>query len=231
MVTISGSTAVVTGGQRGLGAAIVDELLKRGAARVYATSRQPRPRGDARVVSVACNVADADSVAALAERASSATIVVNNAGVNTGRSSLLTGDLDKIRQMFEVNYFGPLLVARAFAGALDRNGGGVLVNVISAMSWLTGKGAYAHSKAALWSATNTLRVELERQNTSVTGVHVGYIDTDMVRTLDVPKLAATEVAEKILDGIERDANEILVDDLSRQVKAALSGPVEGLQHR
>jgi NAD(P)-dependent dehydrogenase (short-subunit alcohol dehydrogenase family) len=231
MVGISGSTAVVTGGQRGLGKAIVDELLKRGAVAVYATAREPKPINDARVIGVTCDVTDADSVAALAETAPNATVVVNNAGANTSRSSLLTSNLDDIRKMFEINYFGPLLVARAFAPVLSRNGGGAIVNVISVMSWLTGRGAYPHSKAAVWSATNSLRVELRPQNTLVTGVHVGYIDTDMVRTLDVPKLAPKVVAETILDGVEHDETEILVDDLSRQVKAALAGPVEGLQQR
>lgn len=231
MVGISGSTAVVTGGRRGLGEAITAELLRRGAAAVYATAREPKPSGDARVISVACDVTDPNSVAAVAQMASNANIVINNAGINTGRSSLLTVDLDQVRQMFETNYFGALLVARTFAPLLGRNGGGALVNVISVMAWLTGKGAYAHSKAALWSATNTLRVELESQGILVTGVHVGYIDTDMVKGLDVPKLTPSAVAEKILDGLERGETEILVDDLSRQVKAALSGPVEGLRQR
>ena len=99
------------------------------------------------------------------------------------------------------------------------------------LSWGAGNGAYGDSKAALWSATNSLRMEMEPQMTLVTGVHVGYIDTDMVRSLDVPKIAASQVAAAILDGIEDGQTEVLVDEFTRQFKAALWGPVEGLQLR
>ena len=231
MVNVHGSTAVVTGGQRGLGKALVDELIKRGAFQVYATARAPKKSNDPRVVSVALDVMSAKSTAALAEAASDATIVFNNAGISGGRPSLLKSEFRDIRAVFETNYFGALRVARAFAPVLARNGGGVLVDIHSVLSWVAGKGAYGDSKAALWSATNSLRMEMEPQKTLVTGVHVGYIDTDMVRSLDVPKIAASQVAAAILDGIEDGQTEVLVDEFTRQFKAALSGPVEGLQLR
>ena len=230
MVNVHGSTAVVTGGQRGLGKALVDELIKRGAFQVYATARAPKKSNDPRVVSVALDVISAKSTAALAEVASDATIVFNNAGIS-GRPSLLKSEFRDIRAVFETNYFGALRVARAFAPVLARNGGGALVDIHSVLSWVAGKGAYGDSKAALWSATNSLRMEMEPQKTLVTGVHVGYIDTDMVRSLDVPKIAASHVAAAILDGIEDGQTEVLVDEFTRQFKAALSGPVEGLQLR
>lgn len=230
MVNVHGSTAVVTGGQRGLGKALVDELIKRGAFQVYATARAPKKSNDPRVVSVALDVMSAKSTAALAEAASDATIVFNNAGIS-GRPSLLKSEFRDIRAVFETNYFGALRVARAFAPVLARNGGGALVDIHSVLSWVAGKGAYGDSKAALWSATNSLRMEMEPQMTLVTGVHVGYIDTDMVRSLDVPKIAASQVAAAILDGIEDGQTEVLVDEFTRQFKAALSGPVEGLQLR
>ena len=188
MVNMHGSTAVVTGGQRGLGKALVDELIKRGAFQVYATARTPKKSNDPRVVSVTLDVQSAKSTAALAEIASDATIVFNNAGISGGRPSLLKSEFRDIRAVFETNYFGALRVARAFAPVLARNGGGALVDIHSVLSWVAGKGAYGDSKAALWSATNSLRMELEPQKTLVTGVHVGYIDTDMVRSLDVPKI-------------------------------------------
>ena len=230
MVNVHGSTAVVTGGQRGLGKALVDELIKRGAFQVYAAARAPKKSNDPRVVSVALDVMSAKSTAALAEVASDATIVFNNAGIS-GRPSLLKSEFRDIRAVFETNYFGALRVARAFAPVLARNGGGALVDIHSVLSWVAGKGAYGDSKAALWSATNSLRMEMEPQKTLVTGVHVGYIDTDMVRSLDVPKIAAAQVAAAILDGIEDGQTEVLVDEFTRQFKAALSGPVEGLQLR
>jgi len=183
------------------------------------------------VRNVALDVTDTDSVAALAQIATDTTIVINNAGTSAGRPSLLKGQLDDIRAIFETNYFGALRVARAFAPILAENGGGALVDIHSVLSWAAGRGAYGDSKAALWPATNSLRMELERQHTLVTGVHVGYIDTDMVRTLDVPKIAPQAVATQILDGVERGLTEVLVDDISRRFKAALSGPVEGLEMR
>lgn len=211
---IQGATAVVTGGQKGLGKAIVDELLARGAAKVYATSRRPEPSTDPRVVVVEAEVTDGDSVTRLAALAGDATIVVNNAGV-TGGKSLLHSDLDEIRSVLETNLFGPLHVTRAFAPQLA---GGTLVNVASVLSWLPGFGAYGVSKAALWSATNSLRAELSEQDTDVIGVYLGYTDTPMVADLDVPKNDPADVARQIVDGIESGAAEVLADELTRQVR-------------
>ncbi|OBB98262.1 SDR family oxidoreductase [Mycolicibacterium peregrinum] len=212
---IEGATAVVTGGQRGLGKAIVDELLARGAAKVYATSRRPEPSSDPRVVVVEAEVTDADSVAKLAALAGDATIVVNNAGV-TGGKSLLHSDLDEIRSVLETNLFGPLRVTRAFAPQLA---GGTLVNIASVLSWLPGFGAYGVSKAALWSANNSLRLELDGQGTDVLGVYLGYTDTSMIADLDVPKNDPADVARQIVDGIESGATEVLADELTRQTRA------------
>jgi NAD(P)-dependent dehydrogenase (short-subunit alcohol dehydrogenase family) len=214
---IQGATAVVTGGQKGLGKAIVDELLARGAAKVYATSRRPEPSTDPRVVVVEAEVTDGDSVARLAALAGDATIVVNNAGV-TGGKSLLHSDLDEIRSVLETNLFGPLHVTRAFAPQLA---GGTLVNVASVLSWLPGFGAYGVSKAALWSATNSLRAELSEQDTNVIGVYLGYTDTPMVADLDVPKNDPADVARQIVDGIESGATEVLADELTRQARTTV----------
>ncbi len=230
MVNINGSTVVVTGGQRGLGKAIVEELLARGAAKVYATARTPKLSHDPRVVSVPLDVTDPESVAALADAAPDANIVVNNAGT-IGVPSLLASDLDDVRMVFETNYFGALRIAKAFAPILDRNGGGALVDIHSVLAWVAGSGAYGDSKAAFWSATNSLRMELEGQHTLVTGVHLGYTDTDMVADVDAPKNDPRQVARDILDGIARGDTEILADDVTRHFKAALSGPVEALQLR
>ncbi|BBZ46487.1 SDR family oxidoreductase [Mycobacterium parmense] len=228
MVNIKGSTVVVTGGQRGLGKAIVDELLRRGAAKVYATARAPKPSDDPRVVSVELDVTKPDSVAALALRATDAAIVVNNAGV-LAAPKLLSSDIEEVRAVFETNYFGALRVAKAFAPILAENGGGALVDILSILSWLPGSGGYGDSKAALWSATNSLRIELEKQGTQVTGVHLSYTETDMTSGFDVPKNDPREVARAIADGIERSDAEVLADDQTRYVKAALSGPVEALR--
>jgi NAD(P)-dependent dehydrogenase (short-subunit alcohol dehydrogenase family) len=228
MVNIKGSTVVVTGGQRGLGKAIVDELLQRGAAKVYATARAPKPSADPRVVSSVLDVTDPDSVAALAIAAADAEVVINNAGA-MGAQKLLGSDIGEIRAVFETNYFGALRVAQAFAPILGANGGGALVDISSVLSWVGGFGGYGDSKAAIWSATNSLRIELEPQGTVVTGVHLGYTDTDMTSGFDVPKNDPRQVARAIVDGIERGDAEVLADDLTRNVKASLAGPVEALR--
>lgn len=227
MVNINGSTVVVTGGQRGLGKAIVDELLRRGAAKVYATARAPRPSADPRVVSVALDVTKSDSVAALAVSAPDADIVINNAGV-LGAPKLLDSDIEEIRAVFETNYFGALRVAKAFAPILATNGGGALVDVASILSWMPGSGGYGDSKAALWSTTNSLRIELEKQGTLVVAAHLSFTDTDMTSAFDAPKNDPRQVARAIVDGIERDDTEVLADDDTRYVKAALSGPADAL---
>ncbi|ASW92630.1 SDR family oxidoreductase [Mycobacterium marseillense] len=227
MVNVKGSTVVVTGGQRGLGKAIVAELLDRGAAKVYATARAPKSSEDPRVISAELDVTQPDSVAELAAVATDADIVINNAGV-LGARSLLHSDVDEVRTVFETNYFGVLRVAKAFAPILADNGGGALVDVASILSWMPGSGGYGDSKAALWSMTNSLRIELEKQGTLVVAAHLSFTDTDMTAGFDAPKNDARQVARAIVDGIERDDTEVLADDDTRYVKAALSGPVESL---
>ncbi|WP_344679107.1 SDR family oxidoreductase [Saccharopolyspora taberi] len=224
---MAGRTVVVTGGRRGLGAALVDEVLARGARKVYATARSAHGDDRPRVVAAELEVRSAESVAALAELAADAEIVFNNAGVLLP-AALLADDLDAAATTFDVNVFGPLRVARAFAPVLAANGGGALVNMHSVLSWLAGSGAYGASKAAAWSVTNSLRLELAGQRTQVVGAHAGLIDTEMVSAIERPKATPAEVAARIVDGLENGAVEVLADDVSAAAKAALSGPVEDL---
>jgi NAD(P)-dependent dehydrogenase (short-subunit alcohol dehydrogenase family) len=230
VVAVRDSVALVTGGNRGLGATIVQELLDRGAARVYATARNPQPSADPRIIPVALDVNNPTSVAALAARAGDVTILVNNAGVSDN-APLLTGDFDAIQAVFETNLYGPLRVARAFAPILAANGGGAILNIHSVLSWFVSgqaTGAYSASKAALWSATNSLRLELQGQGTLVTGLHVGYIDTEMARAVAGPKNDPREVARQAVAGIEAGAYEILVDEVTRRVKSGLAGDLTAL---
>ncbi|MBF9523606.1 short-chain dehydrogenase [Mycobacterium sp. MHSD3] len=227
---VENKVVLVTGGRRGLGAAIVDEVLSRGARKVYSTARQPFEDPRAQVIPQQLEVASESSVRALARELTDVEIVVNNAGV-LHPDSLLTGDLDRMDATFQTNVFGPLRVIRAFAPILKANGGGAIVNIHSVLSWLGGAGAYGASKAAIWSVTNTLRLELEPQHTHVLGVHAGFIDTDMVSALDVPKTPPGVIAARIIDALEKGDNEVLTDELTAQVKSQLSGPVENLAYR
>ncbi|BBZ25234.1 SDR family oxidoreductase [Mycolicibacter hiberniae] len=227
MVAVENKVVVVTGGRRGLGAALVDEVLARGARKVYATARSAYTDERPNVVTHPLEVRSAESVAELAELAPDAEIVFNNAGVLLP-DPLLTGSFERITDTFDVNVFGPLRVARAFAPILANNGGGALVNMHSVLSWLSGSGAYGASKAAAWSVTNSLREELAAQHTQVVGVHAGLIDTDMVSDIPAAKVTPADVARRIVDGLEAGAVEVLADELSVEVKAALSGPVEKL---
>ncbi|MFF2083746.1 SDR family oxidoreductase [Nocardia sp. NPDC058176] len=227
MTSIKGSIALVTGGQRGLGHAFAQEFLNRGAAKVYVTARAPRPSDDPRIVPLELEVTDPESIAALATRARDVDIVVNNAGV-LRPAPLLLGEMAGVVETFEANVFGPLRIARAFAPILASNGGGALVDIHSVLSWSSGAAAYGASKAALWSITNSLRIELAGQGTQVVGVHLGFADTDMVKAVSAPKISPAEVAAAMADGLETGATEVLVDEFTRKVKASLSGPVEDL---
>jgi NAD(P)-dependent dehydrogenase (short-subunit alcohol dehydrogenase family) len=225
---ITGKTALVTGANRGLGRHLAAQLRDRGA-HVYAAARNPQAVDLAGVTPVALDVTDPASVAAAAQATRDVAILVNNAGSSTG-SSLLTGDLADIRLELDTHFFGTLAVTRAFAPQLAAQGSSTVLNILSALSWLSfpGSGAYCAAKSAEWSLTNALRQELAAQGTRVTALHVGYMDTDMIGHLDVPKADPAVIAKLAIDGIEAGDAEIIADDTSRHVLAGLSGGVPAL---
>ncbi|MBB1156770.1 SDR family oxidoreductase [Amycolatopsis dendrobii] len=215
---IAGSTALVTGAGRGLGAHFVRALLDRGAAKVYATSRRPVDLEGA--VSLPLDVTDPGSVAAAAAAAPDVDLLINNAGI-ASFTDLVTGDLDAIRREMETNFFGPLRVIRAFAPGLKN---GAILNVLSALSWATypGSAGYAASKSAAWSMTNSVRLELLAQHTLVSGLVMASTDTDMMASFDIPKNDPADVVRAALDGVEAGEIEIIADADSATAKAGLS---------
>jgi NAD(P)-dependent dehydrogenase (short-subunit alcohol dehydrogenase family) len=220
---IKGSIALVTGANRGLGRAFAQRLLERGAARVYAAARRPEAVDLPGVEPLPLDVTDPGQISAAAERAADVTLLINNAGVSTG-VRLLDGDLGELRAEVETHMFGPLILTRALAPSLARNGGGAVLNVLSAISWFAAEGAngYHIAKAAEWALTNGLRLELAHQGTQVTGLHLGLADTDMAAGLSGDKIAPLDLADIALDGIQAGAAEILADDWSRFIKASLA---------
>ncbi|WP_179806470.1 SDR family oxidoreductase [Micromonospora purpureochromogenes] len=225
---ISATTALVTGANRGFGRALARELLARGAT-VYAAARNPDLIDLPGARPLALDITDPASVAAAAATAGDVTLLVNNAGSSTG-ADLLTGDLDQIRLEMETHYLGTLSVVRAFAPVLERNGGGTILNVLSALSWfaLPTDGAYVAAKAAEWGLTNSLRLTLAPAKIRVAGLHVGFMDTDMTRAVTAPKADPAQVAAYAVDHLAADAYEIVADDVSRDVRARLSGGVAAL---
>ena len=224
MTSLQGAVVLVTGANGGLGTEFVHQALERGAAKVYATARTPREWNDDRVVALQLDVTDSASIAAVAARAGDTTVVVNNAGASAP-STMLDADLDDVRALFETNVFGPLAVAQAFAPVLTANGGGALVDIHSALSWYAAGNAYSATKAALWSITNSLRLELAPRGTQVVGVHLGYTDTPMIADLDVPKGRADDIVRRVYEGVEAGEHEVLADDTAVWAKSTLSRTV------
>lgn len=221
-VNIAGSIALVTGSNRGLGRYFVDALLERGAEKVYATARRPKKTDHPSIDHLRLDITDPISVSEAAARAGDVTFLVNNAGVST-YEDLVTGDMHKIRLDMDTNYYGTLSVIRAFAPILSVNGGGAVLNVLSRMSWLSYRqsNAYAAAKAAEWSLTNSVRLELAEQGTLVTGLMLGPTDTDMMAKWNMRKNDPADVVRDALDGIEVGALEVIADDETAATKAAL----------
>jgi len=220
---IQGATVLVTGGNRGLGRALVQEFLDRGAKTVYAGARNPTTVTTPGASPLPLDVTDRESIDRAAAVAADVDLLVNNAAIDVGARSFVDADPAEIRREFDTNFFGPIDVVRAFVPVIARNGGGHVLNVASVLAWLSLGGSYSASKAALWSMTNALRTELAPRQIGVTGLYVGYIDTDLAARVTAPKSDPRDVARAAVDGIEAGAAEVLADDITRTVKSALAG--------
>jgi NAD(P)-dependent dehydrogenase (short-subunit alcohol dehydrogenase family) len=221
--TFAGKTVLVTGANRGLGRALVDEALRRGAKRVYAASRQPMVVPDQRVTPLLLDVTAPAQIQEAADGVESLDILINNAGVSVADD---LSDRSAFDQHLAVNLYGTLDVTRAFLPSLIRSRGAV-VNIVSlgAVAAVPVLPAYSISKAASLSLTQSLRALLASRGVSVYAVLPGPIDTDMVRDLDVPKTPPDDVAQATLDGVERGEEEIFPDPMSQSLADGWRGGV------
>ncbi len=219
---VQGSVALVTGANRGLGKACAEALLAAGAAKIYAGARDPRTVTDRRLTPVRLDVTNVDDIAAAAERCADADLLVNNAGIMLATPILDPGSEAALRAEMEVNVFGMLAMARAFAPILARNGGGAIVNMLSVVSWhiYPFNATYGASKHAALAVTDALRVQLKAQGTRVVGVYAGFLDTDMAARVDGPKTAPLHVALRMLDGLRTGADHVFGDAYAERMRAA-----------
>jgi len=222
---IENLTPFVTGANRGFGRAIAEELIARGAKKVYGGMRNPVDIGVKGLVPVNLDVTDPASIAEAVKLCSDTSLLVNNAGIAQISPKMLEASaLEAAQQLFETNYFGMMRVTMAFAPLLAAQGGGAIINVLSVASWFARPmlSGYAASKSAAWSFTNALRVELKEQGTQVLALHVGLMDTDMTQSMNVAKINPVVVARRTLDALEQGQMEVLADDTTRALKQSLS---------
>jgi NAD(P)-dependent dehydrogenase (short-subunit alcohol dehydrogenase family) len=229
-MNITDSAVFVTGANRGIGQALVEEALRRGARRVYAGTRQPLAHADARVTPLALDVTNAAQIRAAADRVESLDILINNAGV------ALYDDLSDraaLEQQLAVNLFGPFGVIREFLPLLTRSRGAIVNNLsLAALAPLPITPGYSISKAAAFSLTQSLRALLSGRGVSVHAVLTGPVDTDMSRGIGVPKSSPESVARAILDGVERGEEDIFPDPTSGSMAESWrSGATKALERQ
>ena len=222
---IQGSVALVTGANRGLGAAFAQGLLAAGASKVYAAARDPATITQPGVIPVRLDLTRPDQVESLARELTDVNLLVNNAGIAEMGPILAPGSIEALRRQLETNAFGPLLMTQAFAPTLAAHWGSAVVNVLSALSWFTLpsiSGGYSASKSAAWALSNAMRQELTAQGTALLSVHAAYINTDLARGVAAPKLEPEDVVRQTLAALEAGASELFADDTTRSVHAGLT---------
>jgi NAD(P)-dependent dehydrogenase (short-subunit alcohol dehydrogenase family) len=228
--TIANSSVLVTGANRGLGRALVEEALRRGAKRVYAGTRGTYTHPDHRVRPLALDITEPEQIQAAAKKVDSLDLLINNAGVSVPDD---LGRRDPLEQHLAVNLYGTWEVSQAFLPVLTRSHG-TIVNVVSlaALAAVPVLPAYSISKAALFALTQSQRALLAADGVTVHAVMAGPIDTDMIRGLEIPKTAPDVVARGVLDGVERGEEEIFPDPMSANLAAGWSaGDAKALERQ
>jgi NAD(P)-dependent dehydrogenase (short-subunit alcohol dehydrogenase family) len=227
---ISNSTVLVTGANRGIGKALVEEALRRGVKRLYAGTRQPFSLPDDRVTPLTLDVTNAGQIQSAVEKVESLDILINNAGVAQFDD---LSDRAALEQHLAVNLFGTYGVTQAFLPQLTRSQGDI-VNILSVAAWaaLPIVPAYSISKAAAFSLSQSLRALLAGRGVKVHAVMTGPVDTDMSRDFDVPKASPEFAARAILDGVENGEEDIFPDPMSQSIAASWrSSAIKALEHQ
>ncbi len=235
---ISGKTVLITGANRGIGRSLVDVFLAHGAGKAYAAVRNPESaaplvgRYGEKVVPLPIDLADGDSIAAAAEQAHDVDLVVNNAGVLTTTGPLDEDALEALAFEIDVNLYGLIRMAQAFAPVLARNGGGAFaqLNSVVSMKSFVGFATYSASKAAAYSMTQSLREALKAQGTHVLSVHPGPIATDMGDAAGLTAIAEspTLVGEAIVAALAAGEFHVWPDSMAKQIGAAYRSYAEGV---
>ncbi len=239
MSKIEGKAAFVTGANRGIGLAFVEELLAAGAAKVYAGARNTASleglveRSNGKVVPVELDVTKPEVIKAAATAHKDVAVLINNAGIAAFEGLISANDSTPARDEMETNYFGTLNMIRSFAPVLAANGGGAIVNLASIASHVNFPvlGSYSAAKAAVHSLTQGVRAELAAQGTHVAGVYPGPVDTDMAENFPMDKTAPNAVAKAVLEGLEAGEEDIYPDPMSTEMHAALLGNPKAVERQ
>lgn len=229
-MSINGKAILVTGANRGIGQALVTEALRRGAARVYAGTRQPYAHPDPRVTVLPLDITDEQQVRAAPAHVDSLDILVNNAGAFEFDD---LSDREALAKHLAVNLFGTYAVIQACLPSLVSSGGAIVNNAsLAALAPIPVTPAYSLSKAAVFSLTQSLRMLLAGQGVRVHAVLTGPVDTDMVRDLDIPKSSPQSVAQGIFDGVDKGEEDIFPDPLSATLADGWhAGPAKALERQ
>jgi NAD(P)-dependent dehydrogenase (short-subunit alcohol dehydrogenase family) len=231
-MNIAEKTLIITGANRGIGSALVEEALRRGAKRIYAATRQRWAHADGRVTRLALDVTNAAQIREAVRQIESLDVLINNAGSYSLQGDDFS-DRSLLEQFLSVNLFGSYDMVQSFLPLLAGSRGAI-VNVLSIASFagVPFTPAYAISKAAAFSMTQSLRALLAKRGVSVHGVFPGPVDTDMTRGLDMPKASAESVARAIFDGVETGEEDILPDPISASLAESWrSGEAKALERR
>lgn len=225
---ITDAVVFVTGANRGLGLVLAQEALQRGAKKVYAGMRSTVGFDQDGIIPVQIDVTDTESIQKAVAECVDVNLLINNAGIARLNQSPVDAEITATtRKVLETNLYGVIDSTQHFSPVLQQNAESYIVNILSDVSWEPSifLASYAISKAAAWSYTNSTRQALSQSNVHVMGVHVGFIDTDLTQTLDIPKISPKTVAEQVFDGIEQNAFEVLVGESTQKLKQDLTAAI------